>query len=106
MSLALSRERCIQRFSGESQELDYVKDLKKVSRKGYHLDRVLIVDDSPEKLERNYGNSIHTRPFFGAANDTELRDPGRYLKSLSQLTNVRCVEKRGWKETVLPQDSD
>ena len=64
VSLALSRERCIQRFSGESQELDYVKDLKKVSRKGYHLDRVLIVDDSPEKLERNYGNAIYTWPFF------------------------------------------
>lgn len=101
-----SRERCIQRFNGESQEFYYVKDLKKVSRKGYDLDRVLIIDDSPEKVERNYGNAIYARPFFGAADDSELRDLGRYLKSVSQLTNVRSIEKRDWRKTALQLNSD
>ncbi len=99
-----SRERCIQRFNGETQELYYVKDLKKVSRKGYQLDRVLIVDDSPEKVERNYGNAIYVRPFLGAADDSELGDLGLYLKSVSQLTNVRCIEKRNWRAAVFWQD--
>lgn len=101
-----SRERCVQRFSGESQELYYVKDLKKVCRKEYDLDRILIVDDSPEKVERNYGNAIYVRPFFGAADDDELRNLGRYLKSVSQLTNVRCIEKRDWRKTALQLNSD
>jgi TFIIF-interacting CTD phosphatase-like protein len=101
-----SRERCIQRFNGETQELYYVKDLKKVSRKGYDLDRVLIIDDSPEKVERNYGNAIYARPFVGAADDDELRNLGRYLKSVSQLTNVRCIEKRDWRKTALQLNSD
>jgi RNA polymerase II subunit A small phosphatase-like protein len=101
-----SRERCIQRFSGETQELYYVKDLKKVCRKGYDLDRVLIVDDSPEKVERNYGNAIYVRPFFGAADDDELRNLGRYLKSVAQLTNVRCIEKRDWRKTALQLNSE
>lgn len=101
-----SRDRCIQRFNGESQELYYVKDLKKVSRQGYHLDRVLIVDDSPEKVERNYGNAIYARPFYGAPDDTELCHLGRYLASLSQIANVRCIEKRDWRTVNLRPDSE
>jgi RNA polymerase II subunit A small phosphatase-like protein len=64
----------------------------------------LIVDDSPEKVERNYGNAIYVRPFFGAADDSEFRDLGIYLKSVSQLANVRCIEKRNWRAAVLCQD--
>ena len=93
-----SRERCIQRFDGELQEIYYVKDLKKVSRMGFDLDRMLIVDDTPKKVERNFGNAIYVKPYFGDPDDSELRDLSGYLKSLSQLPNVRCVEKRGWRK--------
>mmetsp|Transcript_25401 Transcript_25401/g.61181 ORF Transcript_25401/g.61181 Transcript_25401/m.61181 type:complete len:184 (+) Transcript_25401:103-654(+) len=35
-----------------------VKDLRKVKRRGYALERVLIVDDTKRKAERNYGVSV------------------------------------------------
>ena len=54
-----SRERCIQRFDGELQETYFVKDLKKVQRMGFDLDRILVVDDTPKKVERNFGNAIY-----------------------------------------------
>lgn len=92
-----SRERCIQRFDGEVQEFYYVKDLRKVQRMGFDLDRMLIVDDTPKKVERNFGNAIYAKPYFGDPEDSELRDLSRYLKSLAALANVRSVEKRGWR---------
>lgn len=40
----------------------YLKPLAKVRRAGWRLERVLIVDDSPAKCARNYGNAIYPRP--------------------------------------------
>ena len=58
---------------------------------------MLIVDDTPKKVERNFGNAIYAKPYFGDPEDSELRDLSRYLKSLAALANVRSVEKRGWR---------
>ena len=99
-----SRERCIQRFDGELQETYFVKDLKKVQRIGFDLDRILIVDDTPKKVERNFGNAIYVKPYFGDPDDSELRHLSSYLKSLSQLPNVRSVEKRGWRNNCSTKD--
>lgn len=44
---------------------EYAKRLKKVQRRGYNLRRVLIVDDTPEKVLHNYGNAIYATPFLG-----------------------------------------
>lgn len=99
-----SRERCIQRFDGESQETYFVKDLKKVQRMGFDLDRILIVDDTPKKVERNFGNAIYVKPYFGDPDDSELRNLSGYLKSLSQLQNVRSVEKRDWRTICSTKD--
>lgn len=92
-----SRERCIQRFDGELQEIYYVKDLKKVRRMGFDLDRMLILDDTPKKVERNFGNAVYAKPYFGDPADSELRDLSRYLRSLALVPDVRRVEKRGWR---------
>jgi RNA polymerase II subunit A small phosphatase-like protein len=74
-----------------------VKDLKKVKRKGYDLGRVLIVDDTPQKVERNFGNAVYVRPYFGDPEDNELAQLAPYLESLRACGNVRAVEKRGWR---------
>jgi RNA polymerase II subunit A small phosphatase-like protein len=58
---------------------------------------VLIVDDSPEKHIKNYGNLIRVSSFEGSIADDELRWLARYLQELSTVTNVRAVEKRGWR---------
>lgn len=61
------RPRCIRRFDYERYEENFLKDLRKVKRHGYSLARVLIVDDEPIKLSRNYGNAVYVRPFTGSS---------------------------------------
>ena len=80
---------------------NWVKDLKKVRKQGYALEHVLVVDDSREKLERNYGNHIPVQPFEGARDDDELLLLVDYLKQLESVPNVRCIDKRGWRKEVL-----
>jgi RNA polymerase II subunit A small phosphatase-like protein len=92
-----TRSRCVRRYDYETQEEYWVKDLKKVRRLGYALERILVVDDSPEKLQRNYGNYIRIYPFVGNTGDKELANLLPFLQHLSTLDNVRHVEKRGWR---------
>ena len=94
------RDRCIQRYHGEKQANYYVKDLRKVERTGFPLERVLIVDDSPEKCERNYGNAVYVQEFFGDPSDTELSRLAPYLVTFANVVNVRNIEKRNWKSRL------
>lgn len=89
------RERCVQHFDHETGETTYVKDLKKVRRLGRRLANVLVVDDSPEKLQRNYGNLVRVPAFLGGEDDI-LPSLAHYLKSLAGETDVRKLEKRRW----------
>lgn len=90
-------DRCTRRFDGETREEYWIKDLKKVKRSGIHLSQVLVIDDTPEKHERNYGNLIHVRPFLGDTADDELIRLLPFLRRLAGLDDVRIVEKRGWR---------
>ena len=74
------------------------KPLAKVRRMGWQLERVLIVDDTPEKCVRNYGNAVHPRPYEGDASDAELPLLASYLRTLKDELNVRSIEKRRWRE--------
>ena len=74
----------------------YVKPLKKLRRRGYRLEHLLIVDDSPHKSQDNYGNAIYPREFRGDLMDRELLGLSRYLLYLKSVGIVRSVEKRGW----------
>lgn len=78
----------------------YTKPLKKLKKKGYNLDRILIVDDTPHKCMHNYGNAIYPAEYLGAENDEELKHLSIYLSSLKDIENVRNIEKRGWINTV------
>lgn len=78
----------------------FIKPLKKLKRKGYSLDRILMVDDSPYKCRDNYGNAIYVSPFIGNNKDDELSLLVPYLLSLKTADNVRNIEKRGWKENL------
>lgn len=93
-----TRERCTGRFDAESQQRYWVKDLRKVKRAGYDLSRVLMVDDLPQALERNYGNLLTVKPFEGDPADAELRSLAPYLVGLACEENLRSIEKRGWRD--------
>jgi TFIIF-interacting CTD phosphatase-like protein len=91
-------DRCTRRYHPELQEPYYAKNLSKLRKLGFALERILMVDDSPEKLAQHYGNHIRVSPFTGNESDTELRDLLPFLESLRTIENVRQVEKRFWRQ--------
>jgi RNA polymerase II subunit A small phosphatase-like protein len=56
-----------------------------------------MIDDTPQKLERHYGNLIRVSPFEGDSSDNELRNLLPYLNWLRSFDNVRTIEKRWWR---------
>ena len=83
--------------TGNDTELYYVKSLKKVKRKGYELERILIIDDSPHKSKLNYGNAIYPKSYKGKIEDNELLILIDYLESIKDEPNFRTIEKRNWR---------
>ena len=92
-----ARDRCTRRFNPETWQEDWIKDLRKVKRHGYPLERILAIDDSPEKLQRHYGNHIRVMPFVGDPADCELESLLPFLDWIRSVENVRTVEKRKWR---------
>ena len=102
-----ARERCTYRMSHELQCHYWVKDLKKVRRAyGVPLETIVVVDDSPEKLERQYSNLVRADPYFGSQSDDELHALVDFLKWLDGHDNIRPIEKRRWKARCRGEDSD
>jgi len=99
-----SRTRCTLRYDREAHTQYWVKDLKKIRRIGYTLERVIVIDDTAEKYERNYGNLVRVSPFEGQPEDNELVYLVRYLDMLADVDNVRVVEKRGWRHKSAKPD--
>ena len=80
--------------TGNDTEFYYVKSLKKVKRKGYGLERILIIDDSPHKSKLNYGNAIYPKSYKGELEDNELLILIDYIESIKDESNFRTIEKR------------
>lgn len=97
LAFVWARDRCTNRFNLETQERYWVKDLKKVRHAGHDLARVLVVDDTPQKLERNYGNLVLVREFTGDPEDRELYELADYLVALADVADFRKIEKRHWR---------
>jgi carboxy-terminal domain RNA polymerase II polypeptide A small phosphatase len=93
-----ARERCTMRFDSELQEYEWTKNLSKIKRTGYSLEHVLMVDDTPAKLAKHYGNLVRVSPFEGDLADSELNQLGDYLITLADVPNVRIIEKRFWRK--------
>ena len=64
---------------------------------GYALERLVIVDDSPEKHLHNYRNLLRVVPFLGDPADNELPAVLRYLEWLALQPDVSAVDKRNWR---------
>lgn len=97
LAFVWSAERCTLHFYHETRRRSTLKLLTKVRKQGYDLDRVLFVDDSPEKHVRNYGNLIRVHPFEGDPEDDELLALLPYIHRLAGEPSMRRVEKRGWR---------
>ena len=92
-----SYKRCTPTFNPELYETIYLKNLNKVKRLGYKLEHVIMVDDTPAKLAKNYGNLVRVNEYRGQEHDIELKRLMKYLLYLKEFENVRKVEKRGWQ---------
>ncbi|MBO1320608.1 HAD family hydrolase [Acanthopleuribacter pedis] len=104
-----SRDRCTFRRFDAFNEMElcegaWVKNLKKVKRRGWCLSQVLMLDNTPKKLRFNYGNLVPIRDFRGDPEDVELPRFMRYLPELLEENDVRPVEKRGWYNRVTAPD--
>ena len=93
-----SRDRCTRYFRPEFFDSEYLKNLKKSKRRGFPLEKTIMVDNTPAKLAKNYGNLVKIEDFKGDQSDRELPYLIEYLKELKQVENVRSVEKRGWRK--------
>lgn len=78
-------------------EYDTIKNLRKLKNKGYPLESVIMVDDTPSKHRRNYGNLVKVKEYTGDQQDDELIILASYLKQLVKEPNIRKVEKRFWR---------
>lgn len=92
-----SVERCTRVFEPELQTFSYIKNLKKLKRKGYKLEDVIMIDDTPSNLRKNYGNLIRIEEYCGQNEDKELLRIMRFLDDLKTETDIRSIEKRSWK---------
>lgn len=78
------------------------KVLKKVKRRGYRLESIIAIDDTPKKWENSYGNLVRVNPFEGDESDRELIHLTKYLDILKNEQNIRTIEKRGWQNNTIP----
>ncbi len=96
--------RCTLRRNPVTGDFFNLKDLKKVKRRGYNLARILMIDDTPEKLSRQHGNHLAIAPFEGDPGDRELARLLPYLEWLSAQENFRKIDKSGWKKSPERED--
>lgn len=96
-SFVFARKRCTRAIDLELREVTMLKPILKLRRRGYAREKILYVDDSPEKLVRSYGNLVRVQRFEGDPSDDELPALARYLEELGPVPNVRAIEKRGWR---------
>ena len=87
-------DRCVQRVHIPSNGYVYIKDLRKVQCHGYSVDRITIVDDSPEKIARQPKNLLPIKPYFGQTNDRELLAIADALIRKAVLPDDRLAEQR------------
>ncbi|MEG4342063.1 HAD family hydrolase [Microcoleus sp. A003_D6] len=100
LSFVWASDRCTVAYDIECFEYYNRKNLKKVKRKGYRLESIIAVDDTPQKWERSYGNLVRVNPFEGDESDDELKYLLLYLEQLRYEKNIRTVEKRFWRNRL------
>lgn len=77
-----------------------VKNLSELEKKGYPLEKIVVVDDSPLKHIYHQGNLVCVKEYRGDPADRELPRLTRFLEILGDAPDVRSVDKRFWRDQV------
>ncbi|HJY78276.1 MAG TPA: HAD family hydrolase [Burkholderiales bacterium] len=93
-------QRCTLARDFETGDYQTYKKLDKLKARGYRLESIIAVDDTPQKHRKNYGNLVTVKEYAGQAEDDELLHLISYLEYLKTVPNVRAVEKRGWRKSI------
>ena len=91
-----SREHCTMHYDLQWNDYFYLKKLSKLAKFGYSLEKILMIEDTPQNLKQNYSNAVIVSKFTGVP-DEELLHLKNYLYSFKDVENVRKIEKRHWK---------
>lgn len=102
LEFVFTGERCLLKRNLDLDVIEIFKPLKKVKRKGYSLNHVLIVDNIAKTFKYNYGNGILVKEYLGEENDIELFLLLKYLEIIGVEENVRVIDKRRWKSKIYP----
>lgn len=94
------RSRCSLKRDYTFDTYYFEKRLDKLKKRGFKIEQIIIVDDTPEKSRNNYGNAVYIKEFTGDKADEELKHLYDYLLTLKKVDNVRTIEKRGWRTTI------
>ncbi len=97
LEIIWGRSRCSLKRDDTFDSYFFEKRLDKLKKKGFKLEQIIIVDDTPEKSRNNYGNAIYIREFLGDTTDDELKHLYEYLLTLKNVDNIRTIEKRSWR---------
>lgn len=95
-----SSQRCTTVRDWNTGGYQTIKKLEKLRAKGYRLESIIAVDDTPAKYARSFGNLVAVQEFTGDEHDDELLLLMQYLDRLANVPNVRGVEKRRWRYTI------
>jgi carboxy-terminal domain RNA polymerase II polypeptide A small phosphatase len=79
-----SVSKCVQKVDPKTNGYVYIKDLRKVIKHGYAVGQILMVDDSPEKLQRQPTQHLYVPPFIGDPSDKELPALIERLEAMSK----------------------
>lgn len=97
-----NREQCTVVTDPHTWACAHVKDLAKIPAK-YQLHKVLMIDDSPEKLIKHTNNLVRIKPFYGSDQDVELLYLILYLSSIKHEENVVTIDKSRWRRQIIEQ---
>lgn len=100
LEFIFTRRRCLFKRNPELDVIEVFKPLKKVKRRGFSLDNVLIVDDIAQTFKYNYGNGILVKEYRGEEDDIELFLLLKYLEMIRWEENLRIINKRHWKNKI------
>jgi RNA polymerase II subunit A small phosphatase-like protein len=76
---------CVQKVDPKSNGYVYVKDLRKAMKYGFAPDEIIMIDDSPEKLQRQPARHLCLSPFTGDPLDRDLVSVIERVKTMAQI---------------------
>ena len=77
--------KCVQKVDPKSNGYVYIKDLRKALKHGYAADEIIMIDDSPEKLQRQPTRHLCLTEFTGDPCDTELLGVIERVKAMAEM---------------------